>query len=137
MKYLKIITCIYIFTLVSSVSIFLYIELEPYELNPLAYSRMKGDNYMMFAPLFLFFGICSLILNMHKFISLRFFKGFLFKIIKVFDVIFSIILIISSLLLIFLTDVIPEDNTFAISFLSILTLLSILNLIDSLRLKIS
>ena len=137
MKYLKVITSIYILILVSSALIFLYIKLEPYDLNPYKYSRMRGDKYMMFAPLVLFFSICSLIFNMHKFISLRFFKGFSLKIIKVFDVMFSVILIISSLLLIFLTDAIPQGNTFAISFLSIIILLSVLNLIDSLRLKIS
>lgn len=136
MKLRKAISVTFIFILASASLIFLYFELEPYELNPFKYSRLKGDKYMMLAPIYLFLCISSFVFNINKFISLRFLKGFLFKTFRIIDIVFSIILIITSLLFIFLTDAIPMRNTFAISFFLVVIVLSCINLIDSLRLKI-
>lgn len=136
MKYLKVLTVPFIFILVSSSLIFLYFELEPYSLNPFEYSRYNGDKYMIFAPLYVFLCIASLLFNIQKFYSLRFSKGIILRAFKLLDLSFTMILILSSLLIIFCTDIIPTDNNFAMSFFIILILLSVLNLIDNLRFKI-
>jgi len=133
MKYLKSISLTFILALTAASLISLYIILEPYDFNPFEYSRSQSDKYMMLAPLFLFLIICSLIFNINKFKSLKFIKGTFLKIFRVIDILFSIVLIVTAILLIFLTDAIPQGNTFAISFFSCILLLSIINLIDGLK----
>lgn len=109
-KLLKLYLLFSLLLFIVSVSGLLYETLESYNYNIFTYLKVKRDYFMLIPVLLLSLSMFSFIFNFNKFASLRISSKLTQKLFRAIDFIFSILLILASIVGLVFTLIIT-DNT--------------------------
>jgi len=132
-KYLSNFLFICLIIIIPILSIFVYVELEPFEFSLSKYIQTKRDNTLLIPPLLLVLCINSFIFILTRDRSYTSLKLLLLKLSKIIDLLFSVSLIILVILRVIFIPI--TDNSFANGLFLFILLFGIALLIHNIESK--